>query len=84
MRRIKNILMWALILLGIFVGIWIALDNSQVVEVQLLGFSLPSMSLGLWLVIVFVAGVLLGLLASLPMIATSRSESRRLKRNQNL
>jgi len=66
----------------VFVGVWTTLDNPQEVSVNLLGFALPSLSLGVWLILIFVVGTLVGMAASLPMIIRSDSENRRLRRNQ--
>lgn len=82
MKRLKSLLLLALVLLCLFVGLWTAQDNSQIVDVYLLGFSFPTMSLGMWLIILFAVGIGFGMLASLPTIARLRSENRRLKRGQ--
>lgn len=52
----------------VFLGLWIAQDNAGIVTVTLLGFPVEGMSLGLWLLIMLFGGVLLGMLASLPLI----------------
>ena len=83
MRRIKNLLLLVLVLLCFFVGLWTAQDNAQPVAVQLLGFAMPTFSLGAWLILVFAAGIALGLIASVPMIARARAESRRLRLHRN-
>ena len=77
MRKLKKLLLFAAIVLCLFLGLWTAQDNAQPVDVRLLGFSLPSLSLGLWLLIMLGMGVILGILASLPAIVRSRPERRR-------
>lgn len=64
----KSFLHWAKIILLLFaflIGIWFALENAQVVPVTLLGFNLPSLSLGVWLLLFTVLGMLLGMIVSL-------------------
>jgi len=54
------------LLLFVFLGLWTAQDNTQPVAVTLLGFDAGSFALGLWLVLAFLAGVAVALLATLP------------------
>lgn len=76
----KVLLYGLLALLCLFVGLWIAQDNSQQVGVTLLGFSLADLSLGLWLLFAFVAGVIIGLLATLPLVWRLTRSNRKLRR----
>lgn len=64
----KTLKRWAkilLIILAFILGIWFALENAQAVPVSLLGLSLPSLSLGVWLLLFTGLGVLLGMAVSL-------------------
>lgn len=79
MQRIKRLLVYCFVVLCIFVGLWTAQDNPQLVEIRLLGFPVDAMPLGLSLVIMLVAGMIIGLFASLPLIAKLGTENRRLK-----
>ena len=82
MKKIRKFLLFAVVVLCLFLGLWTAQDNAEPVTVTLLGFSLPEMALGLWLLLMLAAGAALGVLASMPMIFRNRSESRRLKNSQ--
>ncbi len=63
----KKILAVAVLLLFVFVGLWTAQDNTATVVVALLGFPVTGWSIGLWLVVAFGAGVVVTLLATLPL-----------------
>jgi len=78
--RVKKILLWFAIFLSLFIGLWIAQDNPQIVEVTLLGFPISSLPLGLWLLLMFAVGLAIGLVASVPLVARTSAENRRLKR----
>ncbi|MFA5495189.1 MAG: LapA family protein [Porticoccaceae bacterium] len=76
----KTLLYGILALFCLFVGLWIAQDNSQQVGVTLLGFSLADLSLGLWLLFAFVTGVIFGLLVTLPLLWRQARDNRKLRR----
>lgn len=80
MKQLKKILIFFLLLLSIFLGLWLAQDNQQPVVVTLLGFPLESLPLGLWLVAMFAAGVVLGLLAGVPTILNISRKNRKLQK----
>lgn len=61
-------------------GIWVAQDNSTEVPLVLLGFPLGTLPLGLWLMLAFLTGVTLAVLASLPTLIGLRLRARRLQR----
>ncbi len=82
MKKIKNYSLLIGVLFCVFLGGWTAQDNAQEVAVRLLGFVMPSLSLGGWLLIMFAVGVVLGLAASAPLIMRYKSDIRRLNRNQ--
>ncbi|HEY8384958.1 MAG TPA: LapA family protein [Porticoccaceae bacterium] len=63
----KKLLTGLVLLIFIFLGVWTAQDNAQLVDVTLLGFDVGSLSLGLWLVLSFLAGVVIALVATLPL-----------------
>lgn len=83
MKRIKNILLALAVMLSIFIGLWLGQDNPDTVNVVLLGFQLPPLPLGVWLLVALVVGIVLGLLASLPLLIRANAENRRLKRQQS-
>ena len=82
MKRIKKIMLSLAVLLCVFIGWWTAQDNAQEVTLQLLGFPVPSATLGTCLILALASGVVLGLVASAPALFGMRAEIRRLKRNQ--
>lgn len=81
--RPLRFLAWLLAALATAVlGIWIAQDNSAQTAVVVLGFSLGSLPLGIWLMLAFLAGVLASLLASAPGMVGLRLRVRRLQKRQ--
>ena len=62
------------------IGAMFALENSQQLSVNFILFASPEISIGLWLVLFFSAGTLLGVLASSVIIANYR---RKLNRTVN-
>ncbi len=77
MKSLKRLLYALILLLCLFMGLWLTQDNPQAVTVTLLGFSLPPLALGLWLVIALVGGVVLGMAASLPRLLRLNRRLRR-------
>ncbi|MGB2044863.1 MAG: lipopolysaccharide assembly protein LapA domain-containing protein [Porticoccaceae bacterium] len=59
------------------VGAMFALENSQQLSVNFILFTSPEISVGLWLVLFFSAGTLLGVLASSVIIANYRRKLNR-------
>lgn len=72
----KTLVRWlklAAVLLAFVLGAWFALENSVGVQVMLLGWYLPTLPLGVWLLIFAVFGVLLGFgFSSLPLFRLRR------------
>ena len=64
MKTFSRWLQFALIILAFILGLWFALENSVVVPVTLMGLSLPSLPLGVWLLVFGALGLLLGFLLS--------------------
>lgn len=81
MKRIKSILLGLAILICLFLGLWLTQDNPQLVNVKLLGFDIAPLPLGFWLLITLVAGILIGMLASIPMIIRKGREVKALKQH---
>ncbi|MFZ5654099.1 MAG: lipopolysaccharide assembly protein LapA domain-containing protein [Pseudomonadota bacterium] len=67
-------------LVALILGIWLVQDNSADTRVVLLGFSIGSLPLGIWLALAFLTGVLAATLATLPVVAGTRLRMRRLQR----
>ncbi len=75
----KSVLRWlkiALLVLAFLLGLWFALENAQVVPVTLMGLSLPSLSLGVWLLVFTALGTLLGIVVSLFSVLRLRRQLR--------
>lgn len=75
----KSILRWlkiALLVLAFLLGLWFALENAQAVPVTLMGLNLPSLSLGVWLLIFTALGTLLGIVVSLFSVLRLRRQLR--------
>jgi len=83
----KSLLRWAkyaLLLLAFLLGIWFALDNATPVSVQLLGLSLPSLALGVWLLLFGFLGLVLGLGLGYLSLMSCRRQARRCQRQLEL
>lgn len=80
MRWLRMLILVVLVLAVALLGIWVAQDNSTEVPLVLLGFPLGSLPLGLWLMLAFLTGVILAVLASLPTLIGLRLRARRLQR----
>lgn len=78
----KKMIYLIVVLFCLFIGLWIAQDNPQVVAVRLLGFPLSGLSLGLWLLLALACGILAGLAATLPLLWRLESINRKLRREQ--
>jgi len=59
------------------VGALFAMENSQLISVNFILFSAPTISLGLWLLIFVASGTLLGIFASSVIIANYRRKLNR-------
>jgi uncharacterized integral membrane protein len=79
-KRINRLLSLILVVICLFLGLWIAQDNAQVETVTLLGFAIDNISLGVWLLVMLFSGVLLGMLASLPLIVGRSARMKRAER----
>ena len=75
-----QVLVWILRLFIVAILIWFALKNSQQVEVYGLPGQVWQAPLVFVLLVVFVAGVVIGLLAWIPTVVRQRREIGRLKR----
>ncbi len=65
MAVIKKVLLLVLLLVGLILGVWFSTENAQVVNVLLLGFPMPPVSLGVLVCGVLLAGAIVGYLLSL-------------------
>ncbi len=84
MAKTKRWIGLLLLLLCVLLGIWIVQDNSLEVPVTLLGFPLPQLPLGTWLLAAFLAGSVLSYVVSLPGSLRQKAQGRRLERQFDL
>lgn len=77
MRKIKLILLVVLLLVAVFVGAWFVQDNNSSTDVVLLGFHLGIMPVGVWVLVFFLSGVVVGVALSYPAIFGLKRQSRR-------
>ena len=84
MTKVKRWIGLLLLLACVLIGIWIVQDNPLEVSVTLLGFSLPQLPLGTWLLAAFLAGSVLSYVVSLPGSLGQRAQARRLQRQLDL
>jgi lipopolysaccharide assembly protein A len=82
MRALWMFVKFLLVLAIVIVGAMFAMENNQLVNVDLILLQTATMSLGLWLVVFLSAGCLLGLLASSVLITYYRRQlTRALKKD---
>lgn len=75
----KSLLRWlriALFIVAFGLGLWFALENAQTLPVSLFGLSLPSLPLGVWLLLFAAVGLFLGLFVGLWPAARLRRQLR--------
>ena len=59
-RLIKKILLFIWFVFMILIGLWLAFDNDEFINVNLFGWTMPSLSIGSYLVLFLLLGVILG------------------------
>lgn len=83
-KWIKRLTFLVLLIVAIIVGIVFTSENSQQLSLILLGYTLPELKLGLWLVLALLLGSVLGLLLSMLSLLirgqSVNSKSRKIKR----
>ena len=83
MLWIMRIFYLALILITVVAGAYFASENGDMVSVTILGFSLPRLSLGLWLMLFFLLGGIVGVLISLIPFARVKYQVRSLNKKRS-
>lgn len=69
----------------VFIGIWVVQDNALETAIVLLGFPLPALPIGLWVLAFFLTGVAAGVCLCYPTIfALQRRIRANIKRLQKL
>lgn len=85
MRRLGFAVYALILLLALFGGYLFNLENDLQVAVTVFGFRLPEFSLGAWLLIFCLLGLLMGMLVSLlPSLKHKRKVSVLLRQNRQL
>lgn len=84
MKRLLRWVQLVLAILAFLLGLWFALDNATSVSVQFLGLSLPSMALGVWLLLFALLGLFLGYSLSAFGLMRCRRRVRQLQRQLEL
>ena len=80
MNKLK-LLCWILVVLAaVWLGFWLVVDNPQVITVRLLGFEVESLPTGLWFLLVFSTGCLIGLLCGWPQLIRLKKQLSSLNR----
>lgn len=60
MRKVKRIVLWAFLLIVALSVLLFTIENRQVIELTFLGWSTPSLPLALFVLLVFIAGLIVG------------------------
>ena len=66
--------------LGLLLGIWFCVENSQPLVLKVYGFSAPELPVGLIVTLALLTGALLGYIMSLPWLLRTRNRIRSLNR----
>ena len=74
-KWIKRIIFFVLTVMSIYLGITFTSENNQSVSLTLFGNTLPELTLGLWIVIILLLGIIIGLILAL-LTSTWRSISK--------
>lgn len=82
MKKLKTLLTFIAVLLAVFLGLWIVQDNPQQTAVILLGFPLLALPLGLWILVFFGAGLVLGFCLCYPAVFALQSKLKRSMRRE--
>ncbi|QFT54342.1 lipopolysaccharide assembly protein LapA domain-containing protein [Microbulbifer sp. THAF38] len=80
LRWLMHFFFGLLALICVALGIYFAVENSQVISPVIAGYSLQSGSVGVWLICMLLLGVLLGFLASLLPIFSQHRRARGLNK----
>jgi len=75
MKFVKRLLGVLLMLMLIAIGVWVGVDNQNLITFYLLGFSLGEMPVGLWMLSALSIGVMFGLLVTVPTVFRLRHKN---------
>ena len=76
----RFLLVAAIVLAVVYFGFAFLVNNQQSVSIDLVVLQLPQLELGIWLVIFFVAGALLGMAMSSALLFSERVARKRVER----
>ena len=79
-RWIKGVSVGLICLLVLFIGVMFTINNTVLVSINLVFFTLPEASLSTWLVATFIMGGIFGMLVSVVTVLTLRARLRAEKR----
>ena len=80
MKLLINVLTVALLLLVLAVGVLFAVQNTDVVALDLLVLQLPERSIALWVLVAFALGGVLGMLTSMGLVLRLRTRLASIRR----
>lgn len=84
-KWIKRLLLLLLLVCAAIIGITFTSENSGSMPLVFLGYQLPTLTIGLWMVIALFLGAMIGLLLSfLPLLFSRHSVSSKNKKIQQL
>ena len=77
MRKIKLIIVVLAILVAVSIGAWVVQDNPLETDIVLFGFSTAELPVGLWALVFFLTGMIVGVAMSYPRIFGLKRQSKR-------
>ncbi len=80
MNKVKKTGWIVVVVVAVLIGCWVVLENPEIIAVKLFGFEVMSMPAGLWLLISFAFGCLVGVLATTPKLAKTKHRAKKLDR----
>ena len=83
MGWIKKIVLLFILVAGLILGVWFSTENTQSVDIVLLGFPMPAVSSGVLVCGVLLLGAIVGYLVSLLSALKTRNRNLSLKRQLN-
>ncbi len=78
MKNIKLIVTLVVVLAAVFIGAWVVQDNALKTGLVLLGFQLAELPVGLWVLVFFFCGVVVGVALCYPANFALKRQSRQL------
>ncbi|RLA43220.1 MAG: hypothetical protein DRR06_12635 [Gammaproteobacteria bacterium] len=82
MRKIKLIIIVLAILVAVSIGAWVVQDNPLETNIVLFGFSTAELPVGLWVLVFFLSGMIIGVALSYPRVFSLKRQSKRAIKTQ--